>query len=468
MYSLDFAAQVSRICMDEIRRRGLRERKILRKSVPNSVLLLKVFRKQNCTADDLTHVSIHSVATLMQDTLWCCQERIVPKKVWRVINYETCTLNDLSRFISKRGENLLVEILDFLVQVMRHKEENQMDAYHLGEAMGKVTLGPADCDPIIAEKAGHFLTRMIIEHSKTIHGEKQLLFRVDSGFAWPTITTKKPMSKSEAARAKAKSYNRLIKKIRKRNFDPLNNANIALYSLLEDDYQQDPPASQEPYLSIFSKRLEPSDAILSPVLFRLVTEASKAIEPIPQDPFANSYLFKSKSVIENQVRIAFDDFMPLIQATTPRYMDHNSSYLNEKTSVPNSSNKSHLKLINNSISNMKINLRKHKSQGGMPQPVACTIIQEEQEEQPQQRLPATVTPTPPIVYQKQPRHEDIITSTLDQDTLLYTSEYSATTTTAASSNHSNSKQSKQHQVKSMMKRVIKIGTIVPMKKTTIY
>jgi hypothetical protein len=29
------------------------------------------------------------VATLMQDTLWCCQERIVPKKVWRVINYES-------------------------------------------------------------------------------------------------------------------------------------------------------------------------------------------------------------------------------------------------------------------------------------------------------------------------------------------------------------------------------------------
>lgn len=57
--------------------------------VPNSVLLLKVFRKQHCTPDDLTHVSIHSVATLMQDTLWCCQERIVPKKVWRVINYES-------------------------------------------------------------------------------------------------------------------------------------------------------------------------------------------------------------------------------------------------------------------------------------------------------------------------------------------------------------------------------------------
>lgn len=107
MYSLEFAAHVSRLCMDEILSRGekmtctllfislyiipigLTERKILRKSVPNSVLLLKVFRKQQCTAEDLVHVSIHSVATLMQDTLWCCQERIVSRKVWRTINYES-------------------------------------------------------------------------------------------------------------------------------------------------------------------------------------------------------------------------------------------------------------------------------------------------------------------------------------------------------------------------------------------
>lgn len=466
MYSLDFAAQVSRICMDEIRNRGLRERKILRKSVPNSVLLLKVFRKQNCTADDLTHVSIHSVATLMQDTLWCCQERIVPKKVWRVINYETCTLNELSRFISKRGENLLVEILDFLVQLMRYKEENQMDAYHLGEAMGKVTLGPADCDPIIAEKAGHFLTRMIIEHSKTIHGEKQSLFRAeDSRFAWPSVSIAKPMSKSEAARAKAKSYNRLIKKIRTRNFDPLQVADVALISLLEDDFQQEPPSYNEPYISIFSKSLEPSDAILSPVLFRLVTEASKAIVPIPKDPFANTYL-SNKTKIENQVRIAFDDFVPLIQstATSRRHMDH--GYMNEKTFVSNNNNHKNksLNMINSSISHMKLNLRKHKSQGGG----AFDVVGEE-------TLPVAVPPA--VIYQK-PRHEDVISNkhSLDQPD-LYSSQYSATTTdtttTTFSSNHSSNhssshKQGKHHQMKSMMKRVIKIGTIAPMKKTTIY
>lgn len=56
---------------------------------PSSVLFLKVFREQSCTPDDVTHVSIHSVATLMQDTLWCSPERIVPQTVWRVINYES-------------------------------------------------------------------------------------------------------------------------------------------------------------------------------------------------------------------------------------------------------------------------------------------------------------------------------------------------------------------------------------------
>lgn len=305
---------------------------------------------------------------------------------------------------------------------MRHKSANQMDAYHLGEAMGKVTLGPAVCDPIIAEKAGHFLTRMIIEHSKTIHGEKQLLFRVDSGFAWPAISNK-PMNKSEAARAKAKSYNRLNKKILQRNFDWTNITHVALYSLLEDDFKPEPTTIQEPYISIF-KTLEPSDAILSPLLYRLVTAATKPIEPVPKDPFENSYLFKNKTAIENQIKVAFDDFMPLIQSTPSHYNEHG----NEKSS---SGNKSHLKLINSSISHMKLNLRKHKSQGGA-----------------EEEIPAMTT-----------YHEDINNDA--ESHMLYSSEYS-------SNSSGSNKPSKHHQVKNIMKRVIKIGTIVPTKKTTIY
>ncbi|KAL9557661.1 hypothetical protein MBANPS3_001275 [Mucor bainieri] len=469
--------------MDEIRRRGLRERKILRKSVPNSVLLLKVFRKQNCTADDLTHVSIHSVATLMQDTLWCCQERIVPKKVWRVINYETCTLDDLSRFISKRGQNLLVEILDFLVQVMRYKDDNQMDAYHLGEAMGKVTLGPPDCDPIIAEKAGHFLTRMIIEHSKTIHGEKKrLLFRVDSGFAWPSsaITSKRlPMSKSEAARAKAKSYNRLITKIHKRNYDWVSNANVALYAMLENDYEPEPTNSfAEPYLSIFSKHLDPSQAIQSPVLFRLVTAASKAIEPIPEDPFADSYLFGGgrKSIhhkvhpIETQISVAFDDFMPLLRNNiASNYYDGNATQSNNHTERGHhgaANNKSHMKIINSSLSHMKLNLRKPKSQG-MHHNQHDYILEEPQQQQQYHHEP--VYPMPPLPASATNTSSTIMdnnsdTYTHSNKTLYSADEYNASQNSNSSNNHHVNK-GKQNQVKSMMKRVIKMGTIVPIKKT---
>jgi hypothetical protein len=380
-----------------------------------------------------------------------------------------CTLDDLSHFISKRGENLLVEILDFLVQVMRHKEANQMDAYHLGEAMGKVTLGPADCDPIIAEKAGHFLTRMIIEHSKTIHGEKQLLLRVDSGFAWPVITNckKQPMSKSEAARAKAKSYNRLIKKIRRRNDDWITHVNVALYAMLENDYEAEPSnAYEEPYLSIFSKHLDPAQAIVSPVLFRLVTEASKAIETIPQDPFADSYLFNSNKKrlhpIENQISVAFDDFMPLLQNNTPTAY-YEAAHVTEKN-VAN--NKSHLKIINSSISNMKINLRKHRSQG-----MHCDIITEEQavpvmnphHQQPHREV-AVSPPSPPSIPSLSPA--SAATSTTRNTLESYTTQHSSKALYSSEDyNGGNNKQSKHHQMKSMMKRVIKMGTIVPIKKT---
>lgn len=326
-------------------------------------------------------------------------------------------MNDLSRYISKRCENLLVEILDFLVQVMRHKSSNEMDAYHLGEAMGKVTLGPAVCDPIIAEKAGHFLTRMIIEHSKTIHGEKQLLFRVDSGFAWPTTISTKPMNKSEAARAKAKSYNRHIHHIHQRNFDPLEIADSALYSLLEDDFPPEPPSDEEPYISIFSKSLHPSDALLSPILYRLMTAACSPVEPVPKDPFANSYLF-DKTPIDHQIRVAFDDFMPLIQSSPNNY---NHELMTDKSA--NHHGKSHMKLINSSISHMKLmNLRKHNKN---------TTTGEEDTT---------------IVYQDD--------TNLDAESNMY-SDYSS-----SSSGHK-----PPSKVKNMMKRVIKIGTIAPTKKT---
>ncbi|KAI8092486.1 uncharacterized protein BX664DRAFT_327399 [Halteromyces radiatus] len=391
-YSFDFGAQVTRICMNEIRRRGLDERKILRKSAPNSILLLKVFRQQNCTADDLIPVSIHSVATLMQDTLWCCQERIVPKKVWRIINYETCTLPDLSKVLTKKGEALLIEILDFLVELMQHKANNLMDAYHLGEAMGKVTLGPADCDPIIAEKAGHFMTRMIIEHSKWLTQNKRppldrqlspyqrysapvILSPTNSPKTSPDISNGnqddsllQPMSKAEAAKAKAKSYNRLIQRIKKCNEDWVDYANVGLRAMIDDDYELVPVPKDEPWISIFAPELDPKDANTSPLLYRIMSQATKVEPPVPSDPFASSYWFQhrhSHPLLQTNQKggPAFSEFAPLIQSNTQlqNYNKNNASAPSVQWQEKEKSAKSHLQKINHSLSNMKINLRKRST-----------------------------------------------------------------------------------------------------------
>ncbi|KAI9270775.1 hypothetical protein BDA99DRAFT_596436 [Phascolomyces articulosus] len=343
LYSFDFAAQVTRICMNEIRRRGLHERKILRKS-----------------------------ATLMQDTLWCSQERIVPKNVWRIINYETCTLSSLSKLLTLKGEQLLIEILDFLVELMQHKNENLMDAYHLGEAMGKVTLGPADCDPIIAEKASHFLTRMIIEHSKRIHLEhkKQWLDRVDSGFARISTCSNtgdkyyecQPMSKTEAARAKAKSYDRLIRKIRYTSSDWATNTQ-GIRAMLDDDYEPEEIEPEEPWISVFCQHLGDYDPNASPLMFRIISEASKPKVPVPADPFACSYLFQKNAeqtaatTPEAQIGRAFTEFTPLCT------MSYECPTIERDSKAAQIS---HLKKINHSLSQMKIiNLRKPRSQAGL-------------------------------------------------------------------------------------------------------
>ncbi|ORZ09160.1 hypothetical protein BCR42DRAFT_455092 [Absidia repens] len=423
-YSFDFGAEVTRICMDEIRRRGLDERKILRKSAPNSILLLKVFRQQNCTADDLVPVSIHSVATLMQDTLWCCQERIVPKKVWKIINYETCTLPDLSKVLTKKGEALLIEILDFLVELMQHKTNNLMDAYHLGEAMGKVTLGPADCDPIIGEKAGHFMTRMIIEHSKWMTQTKRphqnrlrlsapatlsspttailppsssssttpsspsssssssscpstdvssasssSLHLLPTSFATYQEGPLKPMSKTEAAKAKAKSYNRLIQRIKNFNVDWIDYANVGLYALMEDDYELEPVPKDEPWISIFAPQLDPNDANASPLLYRIISQATLEEPPVPSDPFASSYWFQhrhSHPLLQTNQNgdAAFSEFASLIQSLKNKQLHqrHPNGIDGQSNSVQGQekekSSKSQLKKINHSLANIKVNLRK--------------------------------------------------------------------------------------------------------------
>lgn len=66
--------------------------------VPNYGLFIKIFNKRDFTANDLSYVDIHSVATLMQAALWSTPDRIISKKAWRKINYES-NYNHLLRLI---------------------------------------------------------------------------------------------------------------------------------------------------------------------------------------------------------------------------------------------------------------------------------------------------------------------------------------------------------------------------------
>ncbi|KAI8068905.1 hypothetical protein BDF21DRAFT_445852 [Thamnidium elegans] len=362
-YSFDFAANITYLCIEEIRQRGLTERKIFRKSVPNNGLLIKVFNKRTCTSDDLAHVHIHSVATLMQDALWSTQDRIISKKAWRIINYETCTLSSLSTVITSKAEQLLIDILDFLVELMQYKSLNLMDAYKLGDALGKVVLGPADCGPIITEKAGHFLTRMIIEHAKINYqrqNKQQVIRRIDSGFdnspsysCHSFYTEYNPLCKTQGTQARAKFYNRVVSKTKCSAFDWIENT-IGVQALLDDDYEFAPEPPEKPWISIFTSTdilMKPhKDMIASPLLFRILREASKPTQVESSDPFAASYLFNASKIFwaECQIREAFTEFLP-----SQLYTGNNNQQGNDRSNP--------LKKLNHSISHLKLNIRKYRS-----------------------------------------------------------------------------------------------------------
>ncbi|CEP15674.1 hypothetical protein [Parasitella parasitica] len=371
-YSLDFAANITHLCIEEIRKRGLQERKIFRRTMPNSGLFIKVFSKQTCTSEDLSAVDIHSVATLMQDALWSSQERIISKKSWRSINYETCTLSRLSAVITSKAEQLLIDILDFLVELMQYKNVNLMDAYKLGDALGKVVLGPADCGPIITEKAGHFLTRMIIEHAKVLKKRREhpvesqqqsALRRIDSGFHHSSrhsfYTEYQPICKSQGTQARAKFYDRVVIKTKWASFDWFENA-VGIRAMLEDEYEFAPDPPEKPWISIFTS----SDMIkyhkdmnASPILYRILREASKPLSPQAKssssDPFATSYLFNKSKIYwaERQIQDAFIEFHP--QYTNPNGLHENSGAGGDRSNP--------LKKLNHSLSHIKLNLKKYRS-----------------------------------------------------------------------------------------------------------
>ncbi|KAL9549813.1 hypothetical protein MBANPS3_005032 [Mucor bainieri] len=404
-YSFDFAANVTYLCIDEIRKRGLQERKIFRKTMPNNGLFIKVFNKQICTSEDLSYVDIHSVATLMQDALWSSHERIISKKAWRSINYETCTLSRLSSVITSKAEQLLIDILDFLVELMQYKSVNLMDAYKLGDALGKVVLGPADCGPIITEKAGHFLTRMIIEHAKVLKQrreqlqQKSSLRRIDSGFQHSPSSSSspschsfyaeyQPICKSQGTQARARFYNRVVIKTKWASFDWLDNT-VGIRAMLDDDYEFAPDPPEKPWISIFTS----SDMIkchkdmnASPILYRILREASKPLSAHAKsrssDPFAASYLFNKSKIYwaERQIQDAFIEFHPQYHL----YANLNGSHDGSTGALGDRSNP--LKKLNHSLSHIKLNIKKYRSRHDLleesmiSENTTIAVLEEEQPE----------------------------------------------------------------------------------------
>ncbi|KAG1450277.1 hypothetical protein G6F46_003226 [Rhizopus delemar] len=367
-YSFEFAANVTRSCIEEINRRGLRERKIFRKTVPNYGLFIKVFSKGEYSMSDLSSVDIHSVATLMQAALWSTPDRIISKKAWRKINYETCKLSDLCTIIPKKGEEFLIEILDFLVKLLRYKKFNAMDAYKLGDSLGKVALGPNGCSQIMEEKSGHFLTRLIIEHAKITNHEIKLdqepsclYFRVDSGYE--SLSSKvgrefyseyRPLCKSQGTQARAKFYGRAISRTNRACFDWFDNI-TGVQSMLDNDYDTAPDPPEKPWISIFISQdaLETSlDMRTCSTLYRILKEAIKPPTVVPLDPFESTYLFNNNESLyqtEHEIHNAFNQFLSL-QVKTDKLTSNNA----EDRSNP-------LRKLNSSLSNLKLNIKRYRS-----------------------------------------------------------------------------------------------------------
>lgn len=289
------------------------------------------------------------------------------------------TLSNLSGFIDSRSERFLITILDFLVELLCKKQYNLLGAYRLGDALGKVILGTADCDPILSEKAGHFLTRMIIEHAKVkhrqhMHTRKQnlsrTLYRIDSGYE-DTYTSHschsfysecRPFDKTASTLARARHYDRAMAKIHWAHTDWLDQAD-GVQALM--DSTQGPSSNdnllENAWISIFTDfellvKLQKDMNCASPVLYRILWEATKPNLSEAADPFMKSYLFhKSRAFwAEQQLKEAFDEFVDFRDQTEERI----ELYDAKSRSTP-------FKKLNHSLLHIKDNFRKNVLKSNM-------------------------------------------------------------------------------------------------------
>ncbi|KAI9285529.1 hypothetical protein BC943DRAFT_360213 [Umbelopsis sp. AD052] len=259
MYTFQQAADAARLCMQEITERGLDERKILLKTEQSSFLLNKFMKEKVCDIHDLRCESIHRVATLMKDILWLCPDRIISRKAWRSINYQTCMIENLGNIISHDAMAFVLEMMDFLLKVMNHKSRNIMTARRLGEAMGKVTFGPRDCNHMMAERCSNLVTKLLIERSRKGYANySPTLYCLDKAGS-PVIAER------SARLASKKSFERIAQ----RTNDWSKNLN-GVTELFDPSFNYDLQDELQ-YISIFSTELSAEEMEFGdPTLVRMV------------------------------------------------------------------------------------------------------------------------------------------------------------------------------------------------------
>ncbi|GAB5585853.1 hypothetical protein Unana1_00753 [Umbelopsis nana] len=276
MYTFKQAADAARLCMQEITERGLDERKILLKTEQSSFLLNKFMKEQVCNKHDLRCESIHRVATLMKDILWLCPERIISRKAWRSINYQTtttaCMIENMTNIISLEAMKFVLEMMDFLLKVMNHKSSNIMTARRLGEAMCKVTFGPRDCNYLMAERCSNLVTKLLIERSRKGYTTySPTIYQLDKAGS-PVIAER------SARLASKKSFERIAQ--RSNDWSKILAGVIELYGRTYHSEHGD----ELQYISIFSTELSPEDiAHGDPTLVRIVHDINQNCNIVPYD-----------------------------------------------------------------------------------------------------------------------------------------------------------------------------------------
>lgn len=143
----------------------------------------------------------------------------------------------------------------------------------------------------------------------------------------------------------------MIRRIRYSSHDWAANT-VGIRAMLDDDYEPEPITPEEPWISVFCTELSNYDPEASPLLFRIVAEASKPVVPIPADPFV--YLSNEDPTMH--IQGAFSEFAPLCASNNNNQQAalYPSHHHDHKMAA-------HLKKINHSFSNMKLNLRKPRS-----------------------------------------------------------------------------------------------------------